>query len=83
MFALTHICILHPIAISHLICVFFSLVDDTHIVGPILDMVFLFMIIRRFYNIRTFSVTNKVCSLISTKVIILIFSRGLGLLLMV
>jgi len=38
LFALVHFCALHPITITHLTCVFPFLVDDTHIVGPTLDV---------------------------------------------
>jgi hypothetical protein len=39
LFALAHFHTFRPTVVAHPTCVFFSLVDDTHIVGPTLDMV--------------------------------------------
>jgi hypothetical protein len=39
LFDLVHFCIIHLIAIAHLTCVFPSLVDDMHIIGPTSNVV--------------------------------------------
>jgi hypothetical protein len=39
LFALTHLRVLCPTTTTHPTCVFPSLVDDTHMVGPTLDVV--------------------------------------------
>jgi hypothetical protein len=39
LFALPHLHTLHPTTTTHPTCVFPSLVDDTHMVGPTLDVV--------------------------------------------
>jgi len=43
LFALVHLCILHPIATTHPTYVFPSLTNDTHIVGLASNMVPIFM----------------------------------------
>jgi hypothetical protein len=42
LFALAHFCVFHPTTITHLSCVFPSLVDDTQIFGHALDVVPIF-----------------------------------------
>ncbi len=43
LFVLVHLFVLRPIAITHPICVFPVLVDDTHIVGLTSYVVFVFL----------------------------------------
>jgi hypothetical protein len=43
LFALAHICTFHPTATAHPICVFPSLENDMHIVGPTLDVLLVFL----------------------------------------
>ncbi len=55
-----------PCTTTHPICVFISLVGDTHIIGFTLDVVLVFfMITTRVFNIETFYVINEMCSLVS------------------
>jgi len=69
LFALTHLHVLHLIVATHPTYVFPSLVDDMLIVGPTSNAIFIFlMIVARVFNIRTLSVTNEMCSLVSTRV---------------
>jgi hypothetical protein len=42
-FALIHFCIFCSIIVAHLTCVSLLLIDDTHIVGPILDVLLDFL----------------------------------------
>jgi len=42
--------------------------DDMHVIGPTLDVGFFFTIIVGILNIKAFSVINKMCSLVSTRV---------------
>jgi hypothetical protein len=68
LFALVHFCALRPTAITHPACVFPSLANDTHIVDPTLNVLPFFGIIGKIWCIKTFSASNKVCHLVSTKV---------------
>ncbi len=43
LFALIHFRVLHPIITTHLTCVFPSLANDTNIIGPSLDVLFVFL----------------------------------------
>jgi hypothetical protein len=43
LFTLAHFCALRFTTTTHFTCVFPSLVDDTHIVGPILNVVLVFL----------------------------------------
>ncbi len=69
MFALIHLCALHPTVTTHLIYVFLSLLDDMPIISLASDMVFIFsMFVARVFNINALSVANEVCSLVFTGV---------------
>ncbi len=68
-FTLIHFHILSPITVAHFTCVFLLLVDDTHIDSLTLDVLIdFFVITRRVWCIKTFSVTDKACYLVSTRV---------------
>ncbi len=55
-----------PYTTTHHICVFILLVDDTHIIGFTLDVVFVFFMITTWvFSIETFNVVNEMCSLVS------------------
>jgi hypothetical protein len=43
LFTLVHLCALHPTLVTHLTCVFLSLVDDKHIIGLALDVLPIFL----------------------------------------
>ncbi len=63
LFTVAHICALH------LTCVFPSLANDMHIIGPTLDVLLdFFVIIGGIWHIKTFNATNEVCCLVSTGV---------------
>ncbi len=67
LFAFVHLRTLCPIIIAHITCVFLSLVDDTHIIGPTSDCGFCFlMIVTRVFSIGVFNVADEMCSLIIT-----------------
>ncbi len=76
--ARAHFYTLYPIATTHVICVFSSLANDTHIVDPTSNVLLVFLAITRgIWSIRTFIAINKVCSLVSTGVrqVYITFSR--------
>ncbi len=68
LFVLVHLFTLCPITIVHLTCVFISLVDDMHIVGFALDVVFFLMITTWLFSIKAFNAAIKMFSLVSTGV---------------
>ncbi len=68
MFVLVHLYVLCPVAVAHPICVFLSLANDTHIIGPTLNVVLALIIAGRVFNIRAFSAVNEMCSLVSIRV---------------
>jgi hypothetical protein len=74
LFVLSHFHDFHPSATTHFTCDFISLVDDTHIVGPIdiYDMhicgAYLFMFPSLVCNMRTFHLTNRICNLVSINI---------------
>jgi len=59
----SHLCF-YPIALAHLTCVFFSLVNDTHIIGPTSNVILFFSIAIGIFSIRAFSVANEVYNLV-------------------
>ncbi len=65
MFASAYICALHFVATTHPTCVFLLLADDMHIIGFASVCYLFFCDYKRIWNIKTLSVTNKVCSLLS------------------
>jgi hypothetical protein len=68
LFALVHFHALHPTAVTHPTCVFPSLANDMHLIDPTLDVSPFFAIIGKIWRIKTFSASNKVCHLVSTRV---------------
>lgn len=64
LFAIIHFCVFNPIDVTCPTCVFFSFVDDMHIVGPTSNVVLVFLtIISKICYIRTFHLISKVNSL--------------------
>ncbi len=50
LFVLVHLFVLHLITIAHPTCVFPSLVDNMHIVGPTLNVVFFFLQLQQEFS---------------------------------
>ncbi len=61
LFALVHFCALRPITIAHFTCVFPFLVDDTHIVGPTLDVLLDFLRLQEEFGALRLSVQPTKC----------------------
>jgi hypothetical protein len=61
LFPLAHFCILHPTAIAHLTCVFLLLVNDTHIVGLVSNMVPIFLQLQEEFGALGLSVQLMKC----------------------
>jgi hypothetical protein len=61
LFALTHLCIFPPIVMTHFTCVFPSLTDDTHIVGPTLDVLPIFLKLQKEFEGLRFSMQLTKC----------------------
>ncbi len=68
MFVIVHICVLRPTIVAHRTCVFPLLANDTHIVGPISNVLPFFLIIGGVWRIKTFNVIDELCRLVSTGV---------------
>jgi len=66
LFALAHFRTLRLITTTHSTCVFFSLANDIHIVGPASNVLPFFNDYKRSLE-QTFNVADKVCHLISTR----------------
>jgi hypothetical protein len=64
LFALVHLRTFHPTTTTHPNCVFLLLTNDTHIVGFASNVLF-FVITKGVWHIKTFSVANKKCHLVS------------------
>ncbi len=61
MFDPNHLCIFCHTIIAHPICVFPSLIDDTHIVGPGLGMVLVFLQLEQEFSALRLSMQPSKC----------------------
>jgi len=66
LFALAHFRTLCPTTTTHFTCVFLSLANDTHIVGPASNVLPFFYDYKKSLA-QTFNVVDKVCHLVSTR----------------
>ncbi len=66
LFALVHFRTFHLTTTTHSTCVLFSLTNDTHIVGPALNVLPFFNDYKRSLA-QIFNVAKKVCHLVSTR----------------
>jgi hypothetical protein len=55
LFALVHLCTFHPTSTAHLTCVFSSLADDMHIIGPTSDVLHVFLRLQEEFGALGFS----------------------------
>jgi hypothetical protein len=65
-FTLVHLRTFHPIVTTHPTYVFHLLANDMHIIGFASNVLHVFfVIIGKFWSIKTFNITDEVCSLVS------------------
>jgi len=61
LFVMVHLRIIHNIAITHLTYVFFSLANDTHIVGFASNVILVFLQLKQKFSTLRFSVQLTKC----------------------
>jgi hypothetical protein len=61
LFALTHLCTFHPTATTHPTCVFPSLANDTHIVGPTSYVLLIFLQLQEEFGALGLLVQSSKC----------------------